>query len=56
MAEPRDRDSEARYCFDVVGRSHDLGFDPGRGEEQVNDRPADVLASERQPDGRQARI
>ena len=54
VAEPHNRHREAWYCLDPVGRSHDLGLDAGRGEEQVDDRPADVLAGERQPDGRQA--
>jgi len=54
MAEPSDRHFEARYGLDRVRRGHDLGLDPGRGEEQVDDCPSDIFTCEREPDGRQA--
>jgi len=54
MAEPSDRYPEPWYGLDRLRRSHDLGFDPGRGEEQVDDCPSDVFTCEREPDGRQA--
>ena len=54
MAEPSDRHFEARHGLDRVRRGYDLGLDSGRGEEQIDDRPADVLTRGREPDGRQA--
>ncbi len=37
MAEPSDRYPEPWYDLDRLRRSHDLGFDPGRGEEQIDE-------------------
>ena len=54
MAEPSDRHPEARDGLDRLRRGHDLGFDPGRGEKQVDNRPADIRTGGREPDGRQA--
>lgn len=54
MAEPGDRYPEPWYGLDRLRRGHDLGFDPGRGEEQVDDCPSDIFTGEREPDGRQA--
>lgn len=53
MAEPSDRHTEAQYGLDGLRRRHDLRLDPGRREEQVNDRAPDVVAREREPDGGQ---
>jgi hypothetical protein len=53
VAEARDGNAEAGNDLDRVCRRHDLGLDPGGGEQQIDDRATDVLASDGKPDCRQ---
>jgi len=41
-----------RQDLDPVSRRHDLGLDPRRREEQIGDRPVEILGG-RQPHRRQ---
>jgi hypothetical protein len=53
MTEARDRHGEAWEHVDTIGRGDDLGLDPRRGEEQVDDASRGVVPR-RQSHGRQA--
>jgi len=54
VTEAGDRQSKARYGLDCLRLGYDLGFDPRRGKEQVDDDPAGLFSRRREPDGRHA--
>lgn len=53
VAEACDCYGEAWHGVDHVRVRHDLGFDAGRGEEEVDDRSPDILTIDGEPGRRQ---